>query len=183
MKQLLSIGLAFALVIPAFAQDTNTNSVTETNQPADTNTSAQGQLFPASAATLTAPLVLTNGCLSLASDQAEVENGGKAVFTFTVTNAGNYVIESLVDAPSEDANSFYLNVDAQPEDPDMIWDIDVTSGFEKRVVSWRGSGTDSSDEFAPKRFKLTPGAHKLIIVGREPGAQLKSLSIRPAPSE
>ena len=61
----------------------------------------------------------------------------------------------------------------------MIWDIDPTEGFEERAVSWRGNGDASSDEFAPKRFHLTAGAHKLIVVGREP-ALLKSISIREA---
>jgi hypothetical protein len=66
----------------------------------------------------------------------------------------------------------------------MIWDIDVTMGFEKRVVSWRGNAADSgSDQFAPKRFMLTAGAHKLVIVGREPDTQLKSLTIRAAPAQ
>jgi hypothetical protein len=102
-----------------------------------------------------------------------------AIFSFTITNAGNYVMQAVVNAPGEDSNSFYVNVDAQPEDPVMIWDIDVTNGFEERTVSWRGKGEAESDEFVPKRFNLSAGAHKLIIVGREP-AQLKSISIRPA---
>jgi hypothetical protein len=91
------------------------------------------------------------------------------------------VIEALVNAPDESSNSFFLNIDAQPEDPDMIWDVELTTGFEKRVVNWRGDGSDSSDEFVPKSFKLTPVAHKLIIVGREPGTLLKSLTLRTAP--
>jgi hypothetical protein len=61
----------------------------------------------------------------------------------------------------------------------MIWDIDVTNGFEERIVSWRGKGDVDNDEFKPMVFKLTAGEHKLIIVGREP-TQLKSVSIRPA---
>ena len=86
-------------------------------------------------------------------------------------------------APDESSNSFFVNIDAQPTDPDMIWDIDLTTGFEKRVVSWRGNGDASTDEITPKPFKLEPGAHTLIIVGREPGTLLKSLTIRPAPPE
>jgi hypothetical protein len=89
------------------------------------------------------------------------------------------VVQALVNAPGEDANSFYVNVDAQPEDPLMIWDFEVTNGFEERTVSWRGNGTPESDEIAPKRFNLAAGAHKLILVGREP-AQLKSITVRPA---
>jgi hypothetical protein len=183
MKQFSSIVLACALAIPALAQDTKTNAVTEPNKPADADVQASGQSFPASAAVLSAPLVLTNDYFFLASDQAEVANGGKAVFNFNITNAGNYEIETLVNAPDGSTNSFFVNIDAQPVDPDMIWDIDLTTGFEKRVVSWRGNGTDSSDEFTPKHFKLEPGTHTLVVVGREPDVRLKSLTIRPAPPQ
>jgi len=127
---------------------------------------------------VSAPLVLTNGIISQ-PEQTEPAGGGKAIYSFTLTNAGNYVIRAVVNAPAEDSNSFYINVDAEPEDPTMIWDIDVTNGFEERTVSWRGSGTADSDEFVPKRFTLSAGPHKLILVGREP-SQLKTLSIFPA---
>jgi hypothetical protein len=106
--------------------------------------------------------------------------GGKAVFDFVVPKAGEYKIYAVVKAPDDDNNSFYVNVDAEPkEDPLMIWDIELTSEFVERVVNWRGNGEAGSDQFDPKIFKLTEGAHKLYLVGREP-AQLKSVSIRPA---
>ena len=183
MKQFPSIVLACTLAIPAFAQDATTNATANTSQPASAETQSRGQSFPASAATLTAPLVLTNDYFYLASDQAEVESGGKAVFTFTVTNAGDYQNETEVNAPDEASNSFFVNVDATPTDPDMIWDIDVTTGFEKRLVNWRGNGDPNTDEFTPKRFKLEAGAHTLVLVGREPDVRLKSVTILPAPPE
>lgn len=134
--------------------------------------------IPASAATIKAPLVLKNGAIGQ-PDVTDLSDGGKAVFEFSVPTAGDYVIHAVVNASGEEANSFFLNIDAQPEDPGMIWDIDVTSGFEERIVSWRGKGEADSDEFKPKRFTLTAGAHKLYLVGREP-AELKSISFRPA---
>lgn len=183
MNYIPSIVLACALAIPALAQDAKTNAAPEPSNPADAVIQASGQSLPASVAVLTAPLVLTNGYFFLAAEQQEVAGGGKAVFNFSVTNAGNYVIETLVSAPDGSSNSFYVNIDAQPEDPEMIWDIDLTAGFEKRVVSWRGGGDSSNDEISPKRFKLEAGAHTLVFVGREPGTLLKSLTIRPAPAE
>jgi hypothetical protein len=176
MNHLSSIILAGALAIPAFAQDAKTNAVAADVQGSD-------QSFPASAAVLTAPLVLTNDYFYLTGDQAEVTNGGKAVINFNITNAGDYVIETLVNADDESTNSFFVNVDAEPVDPDMIWDIEVTTGFEKRLINWRGNGDSSTDEFTPKRFKLDPGAHTLVIIGREPGTLLKSLTLRPAPPQ
>jgi hypothetical protein len=186
MKSFSPVLLSLALAISAGAQMIiNPDSVQPTIAVTDTNalaadTNAPGQMFPASAATLTAPLVLTNDYFYLTGDQAEVTNGGKAVISFNITNAGDYVVETLVNANDESTNSFFANVDATPSD-EMIWDIEVTAGFEKRMVNWRGTGDSGSDEFSPKRFTLTPGAHTLVIVGREPGVQLKSITIRPAP--
>ena len=74
-----------------------------------------------------------------------------------------------------------MNIDALPTDPDMIWDVEVTHGFEVRQVNWRGGRTDSSDEFVPKRFTLGAGAHQLIFVGREPGTQLRAVTFHPVP--
>jgi hypothetical protein len=178
MKQRSVLFLACALAIPALAQDATT-----TNSPAAATAHAPGQMFLASAATVTAPLVFTNDYLHLESEMADVAAGGKAVFNFTITNAGNYLIESVVNAPDDSANSFFVNIDAPPTDPDMIWDIEVTSGFEKRLVNWRGDGDASNGQFVPKTFKLGPGAHTLILVGREPDVRLKSVTIFPAPPE
>lgn len=137
--------------------------------------------LPMTKATITAPLVLKDGAIGQPA-QTELTEGGKATLVFTVPSAGNYVIHALVNAPSEDANSFFINIDAAPEDPLMIWDMEVTNGFEDRIVSWRGNGDASTDEFTPKVFKLTAGEHKLMIVGREP-MWLKSVSFKPAPAK
>ena len=175
MKIFHLLFLLCTLVLPSFAQETITNAT----PPASSNQPAPAALtLPLSTAEITAPLVLTNGRLSQ-PEQTELPAGGKAVLTFTITNAGQYVLKAVVNAPGEDSNSFYLNVDAPPEDPAMIWDIDVTTGFEERTVNWRGNGTPESDEIMPKRFQLSAGPHKLIIVGREP-AELKSLNLQPA---
>ena len=137
---------------------------------------ASGLTFPAGTATLSVPLVLTSNYISQAVGTG-VTNGGQAVFDFSVTNAGSYVVQGLVNAPNTGANSFYVNIDAQPTDPTTIWDIPVTSGFQQRFVSWRGNGTDTNDQFVPEVFNLAVGLHELIIVGREANTQLQSLAI------
>lgn len=108
-----------------------------------------------------------------------MSGGGRAVFTFKVTAAGDYIVAGVVNAPDEDSNSLCLNIGAERVDPLMIRDLEVTSGFEERICNWRGNGESSSGEFVPKSFKLTAGEHKLIIAGREP-VSLKGVSIRPA---
>lgn len=177
MKTPLSFLFVAALTFSAFAQDSAPKAAA-TPAPGKEKDSAAAPVIPVSKAQVTAPFVLKDDAISQPA-QTEVSDGGKAVFTVTVPKDGNYVIHAVVNAVDEDSNSFFLNIDKQPEDPLMIWDIDVTKGFEERVVSWRGNGDSSSDEFAPKVFKLTAGEHKIIIVGRE-HCFLKSISLRPA---
>jgi len=184
MKQFPHIFLVCVLAIAASPQDAKTNAAPELKKTGAAVTipdiQTPGLSFPVSAGVITVPFVLTNGYLYQPAPQTGVTGGGKAIYNFAITNAGNYVIHTVVNAPSEDSNSFYLNIDGLPEDPTMIWDIDVTTGFTERVVSWRGDGTDADDQFVPKRFNLAPGMHKLVIHGREPDVQLKTISIRPA---
>jgi Fibronectin type III domain len=104
--------------------------------------------------------------------------GGTAIYNINITNAGYYEIEALVYAPSLNANSFLVNVDDQPQNPTMIWDImPVTSGFEQRVVGWRGNGSENNDQIAPKIFYLSAGPHQIIFVGRDPGTAMASFTL------
>jgi hypothetical protein len=105
-------------------------------------------------------------------------SSGTAVFNITIATAGNYEIQALVDAPGTSANTFAVNMDAAPQDPTMIWDIlPITSGFEQRIVSWRGSGTANNDQFVPKVFGLSAGAHQILFKGEGPGTALASFTL------
>jgi hypothetical protein len=141
-----------------------------------------GLEFKADSGTITAPFVATNGCISQPVTTTSPTNGGRAAYTFTIAEAGNYVVQGSVQALHESANSFYVNMDAEPTDPGMIWDIPVGVGFTNRIVFWRGTGTTGDNEFAPKVFSLTAGAHQLIIRGREANVQLESISVVRDPS-
>ncbi len=128
--------------------------------------------FEAESGTVNAPFVVQGG--SIVQDSlTSVTDGGRASYVFSVAQSADYVVSGMVNAPDDGANSFFVNVDAEPVDPTMIWDIPVTSGFESRTVSWRGTGTPE----APKLFSLTAGSHTLIIRGREAGVQLDRIDI------
>lgn len=126
---------------------------------------------------ITTPFTLTNGYLFQDVLTADPTVGGRVAFTFMVTNAGSYVIKAIVNGADGGANSFFVNLDAEPQDPTMIWDFPETSGFESRLVSWRGTGTDLDDEFVPMIFDLSLGQHVLIIRGREANAQLRTITL------
>lgn len=136
--------------------------------------------FQASSGTLSSPFVATDSYI-YQPVETSVTSGGQAVFNFTVTNAGSYGIQALVNAPNTGANSFYINIDGQPQNPTMIWDVPITTGFEQRIVGWRGNGTDTNDQFVRKIFTLSAGTHQLVIVGREANTQLAQLSIVAVP--
>ena len=174
MKKIIVTGVMVAMVAAfTWAQG---SAKQEAAAPASAKPSVV--TLQASAAVVTAPMMLKDGALTQAEhEDLTLAAGGKAVFEFRVANAGTYAIYAVVNAPTDLANSFFVNIDAAPEDPLSVWDIEPTTGFEERIVSWRGNGDAENNEFKPKHFKLTAGAHKLILVGRE-ASFLKSISIR-----
>jgi len=143
-----------------------------------------GLSFPSSAGTVTAPFVVSGSSVSQSS-QTGVADGGKAVYGFTIAQAGNYMISADVSAPSAEANSFYVNIDSTPTEQ-MVWDIPIASGLVTQNVTWRGNGVEDATspsgfgaEFSPQVFNLSAGTHQLIIVGREAGAALGTITIAP----
>jgi hypothetical protein len=140
--------------------------------------------FEASAGgVVSAPFIVTNGYIYQASETS-LSGGGRAVYSFTLTNTGTYGygVRVLVNAPNEGANSFFVDIDAEPQDPVSIWDIPVTSGFEQRNITWRGLLNPAVNKVTARSWYLGPGTHQLIIRGREAGAQLKSFYIGKSPT-
>ena len=141
-----------------------------------------GLSFLAPSGVITSPMSVTGNYISQSVTTTTIAGDGLATYNFNITNAGNYVVQALINAPSDSANSMYVNIDALPVDPTMCWDIfPLTSGFENRIASWRGTGTDTNNQYIPKVFNLTAGAHQIIFAGREAGVQLQSFSILQLP--
>lgn len=136
--------------------------------------------FAADSGTLTAPFLAVGGIVSQ-SLLTSLLGSGEAIYNFTIDIPGNYLVSASLNAPSGSQNSLYINVDGEPTDPLMIWDIPVTSGFTNLTATWRGNATSSGPpQFAPKVFNLTAGTHHLYVRGREPNVQLQSFAIAPA---
>jgi hypothetical protein len=81
-----------------------------------------GLSFSATSGVITSPMVSSNGYI-YQPVQTGVTNGGIASYTFNITNAGSYVLQCLVNAPLDGNDSFYVNIDAMPTDPYMVWKI------------------------------------------------------------
>jgi hypothetical protein len=128
---------------------------------------------------ISTPFTTTSGILSQ-SIETDLSGSGRASYVFNITTAGNYTVTVGVNAPSEGVNSFFVNIDAEPTDPAMIWDVlPTTAGIQTRTVGWRGNGTPSAPEFPTKVFSLSAGTHTLIIRGREAGTGLSVITITP----
>jgi hypothetical protein len=139
-----------------------------------------GWTFASTNGLVTAPFTVNTGYLvqDVETDgDPTISGAGRAVYGFTITSAGNYLVSAYANAPDGGADSFYVNIDAEPADPTMIWDIPLTAGFERRTASWRGNGGPGTAELAPKVFALNAGVHKLILRGREAGARLERIEI------
>jgi hypothetical protein len=149
-----------------------------------TNSTSSSLTLAATSGTISAPFFVTNGTAIVQPAYTSLSAGGQAVYTFNLSAAGNYVVSALVNVPSIDNNSFWVNLDASPTDPTMIWDVPAGAGFVSQTISWRGNGTVSTAspsgltaQFAPKVFGLSAGTHQLIIRGREANAQLSTITI------
>jgi hypothetical protein len=138
-----------------------------------------GLTFAADSGALTGPFSALNGVLSQTLLTTLV-GSGKATYPFTIVKSGTYVISANVYAPSTSENSFYVNIDAEPTDPAMIWNVAVSTGFTNRNVSWQGNGTSNNPQYNPRVFALSAGLHQLIIRGKEPNTKLQALTITPA---
>ena len=174
----LSIGCGGGIIDGASGSDDDLRQHRAT--PDMANASALGPLgltFAAADGTIQAPFHLSNGVLDQDSTNIALDgSSGSATYSFAVPAGGLFVLNAKVNAPNQGANSLFINVDAQPADPANVWDIDVTSGFENRTVSWRGNGTPDVDQFSPKVFALNTGTHQLIVQGREGGTQVESFA-------
>jgi Bacterial Ig domain/Fibronectin type III domain len=141
--------------------------------------------FASTSGVISAPFYITNTAICQPA-YTSVAAGGQALYSFTLGASGDYLISAQVNAPTADNNSFYINIDAQPTDPIMIWDVPTTTGFASQTVSWRGNGTASASspsgmtaQYAPKIFTLAAGTHQLIVRGREGNCQLGTITITP----
>ena len=85
----------------------------------------EGLTFLSGSGVITTPFVYTNSSISQPLQTYDPVLGGRATYSFTITYPGNYILQGLVNAPNITANSFFLNIDAEPETPTMIWDIPV----------------------------------------------------------
>jgi hypothetical protein len=140
--------------------------------------------FEAEAGVVTAPFVNSGTYISQAAAVTTPSAGGRAEYDFIITNGGSYVVQALLNAPSDAENSLWINIDAEPQDPGMIWDVPITTGFVQQTAAWRGAGTFDNNQFVPKIFTLATGAHQLIIRGREANVQLDKIwifKLPPAP--
>jgi len=141
----------------------------------------QDLTFAAAAGAVSPPFVITNDCV-VQPAHSGLTNGGCAVYTFTLATPGDYEVRAKVFAPDEESNSFYVNIDGEPQDPEMIWDIAVTNGVAERAITWRGKGTSEAPKLGRKTFKLSSGTHQIVIRGRKGNTQLKQILLYRLPA-
>jgi hypothetical protein len=136
-----------------------------------------GLSWEAEAGLVIAPFAASGGTVAQAAETLDPASGGMAAYRFVVTDADDYTVSMLVDAPAVDANSLFVGIDAMPASPEAIWDIALTVGPEERVVSWRGSGTPDAPESDAKVFTLAAGEHRVYIAGREAGVLVDRVTL------
>jgi hypothetical protein len=132
-----------------------------------------GTAFNSTQGSITPPFAVNaDNTISQNVETADPTQGGEALYGFIITNAGNYIVSAQVYAPDASANSLFVNIDAEPTSPDMIWNIPINTGLTSQAVTWLGTGG-----LTPQVWSLTAGTHQLYIRGREAGVELGRISI------
>lgn len=144
-------------------------------------TKGQPLLLEAESGQIHLPFVVTNGCI-WQHVQTGPTNGGRAAYHFTITNAGSFVVLARVLSPQSATSAFYVNIDREPEEPAMVWDVPRLNEFTNQLVSWRQDPARVNAVFVRKVFALGAGAHQLIIRGGGGGILLDRFSIIRLPS-
>lgn len=140
---------------------------------------AASVLFEAEKGYLWGSFGTENGSLRQLFDVDKPWNGFLATYRFNISQGGTYMIRTRVSAPSTERNSFFVNMGQEPigSSDAMVWDIPVTSGFEERIMTWRGSGSETNNQVNPLTFDLSPGTHNFYIRGREANTLLDQICI------
>ena len=137
--------------------------------------------FKARSGIVTDPFVMTNDSICQLVD-TDLAGGGRAVFSFTLTNAGTYALIFFVNVPNTETNSLYVDIDNEPQDPKTIWKIPATSGFENRIVFWPENVTPGVIQSKQKNFTLAPGNHNIIVRGKAANVQIAGVILRRLPA-
>jgi len=179
----LIIGATYWFAVTAF--DTNgleSDFSNEVSYTVPAPKPAPGLTFAADSGVFALPFTASEGEL-FQPFETNLADGGRAVYSFNIVKAGHYLVSAMVRASSDAQNSFYVNMDAEPTDPLMIWDIPVAASQTSRIVSWRGngSGDPAAAQYIPKVFRLSEGTHQLVIRGREANTGLGTITIAAAP--
>ncbi len=136
---------------------------------------AQSLLIEAESGVISAPFVLTNGYV-YQPHQTSVTNGGRAVYDFVITNAGNYAIHATVQALDAPSNSFYVCIDGEPQDAASVWVFPASPLFAERMV------TAGRNRLPNHAYNFSEGPHQLVIRGSGANARLDRLAIVRLPS-
>lgn len=143
-------------------------------------TNQSGYHWLARNGTLVSPMAASANVISATGDSSSaVSTDGYALFGFTVASNGYYYLDVNARGETSGADSFYVQIDGVPVAQTNTWDIlPATTGFENRVVSWRGGGTFDAPQYETNLWNLTTGNHLLAIFRREPGAAISNITLR-----
>ena len=136
----------------------------------------QGLSWEAEQGEITPPFAVVNGVVLQNTLTQNPADGGRALYRFSIQEAGEYKIKAIVKAADASSNSIFVGMDSEP-DTSMIWDVPLTNGFEEREVFWRDGISPDGSASAAKLFTLVPGEHILIFRGREIGTLLDKVEV------
>ncbi len=138
------------------------------------------ELIEAESGTLTEPMLVVLG--TEASGGAYVEtstrDSGSAVYSFDITEPGNYKVVGRTYSADAGSDSFKVKIDDGTED---IWDVNpkedpaLYNVWRQAEVTARGTGTFDNPQYVPLTVPLEAGKHTITFSGRETNTALDNV--------
>lgn len=117
----------------------------------------------ASNATAISPMVVANGI----GYATATDSGGLLIFGFNVTTNSSISFLANVQGPNNASNSFDVQMNGIPVEPQNVFDIAAAPGWQTVAVSQRGNGTDLAPQFPTNVWSALTGNNYLAVMGRE----------------
>jgi hypothetical protein len=174
---LVSSGDSGVVTLTAGGGGTSTVSLSGSSWP------LLGLSFASTSGVLSGGYVVSNSFIYTTSTVTDPTAGGQAVYHVNVTNPGYYLITNNAIASNQGSKSYYINFDSASSEPANVCDLQPPVGISTNyLVSWRGTGSPTNDQYMPNYWYLTSGIHVLNISSREAYAFVGSITIAPSNS-
>ncbi len=137
--------------------------------------------IPATSGAITYPFEIDGKTVVQARDTS-IETGGRAVYTFSITNAGDYLIWAALSGKPGKSTTLKISLGARAQPSSFLWQFEPSDTIRRQPVGSKKNARSYRDYCV---FSLPAGTHQLDVRGATEGTRIEQFIVRshgrPAP--